>query len=429
MALGRRKTDDRSRGAGEAVAAKPVSPDTNGDGEAPELQSGGPATPGTDVAHSPVPPRARLVAGERAEASDVVTPGIRIAAAWSWRIIVVVAALIIPLWLIAQLREIVIPLLIAVLIASLLVPLVDFLIRHRWPKWAAVALAELGTLAGLGALIWLVVTQVIRGFGDLSAQSVKSYDELKKYLLDSPLQISESQLNDAISQLVQSVQKDSQVLVSGALSVGLTLGHVLAGFLLVLFSTLFLLIDGRGVWNWIVRLFPRRARQAVDGAGHAGWHTLGTFVRVQILVAFIDAVGIGVVALILGIPLAIPIAVLVFLGSFVPVVGAFVTGALAVFIALVYNGPSTALWMLIGVLAVQQLEGHVLQPLIMGNAVKVHPLAVVLAVIAGGTIAGIPGTFFAVPIVATGNVMVKYVASGRWRRNPKPELEDVVPDA
>jgi predicted PurR-regulated permease PerM len=420
MALGRRKSGDGGATTPAAVA---------GDGQATGLSEGGPATPGTDIAHSPASSRTGLVAGETTHADDPVTPGMRIAAAWSWRVIVVVAAFAIPLYLIAQLRELVIPLLVAVLIAALLVPLVDFLVRHRWPRWAAIAVAELGTLVVLGGLIFLVVTQVIRSFADLQKQSVQSYDQFKTFLQNSPLQITQGQLNDYINQTVHSVQQSGGVLVSGALSVGLTLAHVLTGFLLVLFTTLFLLIDGRGVWNWIVRLFPKRARQAVDGAGHAGWLTLGSFVRIQILVAFIDAVGIGIVAFILQIPLALPIAVLVFLGSFIPVVGAVLTGALAVFVALVYNGPGPALIMLGGVLLVQQIEGHVLQPLIMGNAVKVHPLAVVFAVVAGGTIAGIPGTFFAVPIVATLNVMVKYVAQGRWRTNPRPELEDVVPDA
>jgi predicted PurR-regulated permease PerM len=374
-------------------------------------------------------PQAHLVAGELADRQDAVTPGMRIAAAWSWRIIVVAAAFAVVLFVVIQLSEVVIPLLIAVLIASLLVPLVHFLVRHHWPKWLAILVAEVGTLVAVAALIYLVVTQVIRGFDDLRAQSVQSYDQFKDFLKNSPFQVSESQFNDLVNQGLQSLQQDSGVLVSGALSVGLTLTHVLTGFLLVLFSTLFLLIDGRGVWHWVVRLFPKKARPAVDGAGRAGWHTVGAFVRVQILVAFIDAVGIGIVALILQIPLAIPIAVLVFLGSFVPVVGAFVTGFLAVFIALVYNGPVAALIMLGGVLLVQQLEGHVLQPLIMGNAVKVHPLAVVLAVIAGGTLGGLAGTFFAVPVVATLNVMVKYIAQGHWRVNPKPEFEDVVPDA
>lgn len=258
-------------------------------------------------------------------------------------------------------------------------------------------------------------------------QTIRSYDQFRQFLLDSPLHLTQDQLNTYVNSLWGSLQQNSSSVLSGALEGASVAAHVGAGVLLVLFSTLFILIDGKGIWNWIVRIFPRRARPAVDGAGRAGWLTLGNFVRVQILVAFIDAVGIGLGALILGVPLAIPIAVLVFLGSFIPVLGAVVTGTLAVFIALVYNGLWPAVIMLGIVLLVQQIEGHVLQPLIMGTAVKVHPLAVVLGVGAGAILAGIPGTFFAVPTIATANVMVRYIAEGRWRTNPKPTLEDVVP--
>jgi predicted PurR-regulated permease PerM len=227
--------------------------------------------------------------------------------------------------------------------------------------------------------------------------------------------VSQQDFDSYVRNLVDSIQADSGVLVGGALSLGSSLGHILAGLLLTLFAALFILIDGGGIWRWVVHLFPRRARDAIHGAGVSGWNTLQNFVKVQILVAAIDAIGIGVGAAIIGVPLAIPIAVLVFLGSFIPIVGAVVTGALAVFIALVYLGLIPALWMLGVVLLVQQIEGHVLQPLIMGTAVKVHPLAVVLAVGTGGFVGGIPGAFFAVPFVATANSMIKYVASGVWK--------------
>ena len=185
--------------------------------------------------------------------------------------------------------------------------------------------------------------------------------------------------------------------------------------LLAIFATLFILIDGRGIWNWIVGIFPRRARAAVDGAGCAGWATLQNFVKVQILVATIDAIGIGLGAFLLGVPLAVPIAILVFLGSFIPIVGAVVTGALAVFVALVYNGWVIALIMLGIVLLVQQVEGHILQPLIMGTAVKVHPLGVVVAVATGSLLAGIPGALFAVPVAAVLNVMIASSREARGR--------------
>jgi predicted PurR-regulated permease PerM len=347
-----------------------------------------------------------------------IPAGIRLAGAWSWRILAISAALAVFLFVIVQLRLMVIPLLVAVLVSSLLVPIVGFLIRHRWPKALAVAAALLGTLAVLGGLVTLAATQIADGTTGLATRLGDSYASLKELLLASPLHLTEPQINDYVQQAWTAIQADSQVFVSGALSVGSSVGHLLTGVLLTLFSLLFILIDGAGIWGWIVRLFPRRARAAIAGAGEAGWATLGNFSKVQILVASMDAVGIGVGAALLGVPLAIPIGVLVFLGSFIPIVGAVATGAVAVVIALLFNSWPIALAMLGVVLLVQQIEGHVLQPLIMGTAVKVHPLGVVLVVAAGSLLAGIPGALFAVPTAAVLNVMVSYVHHGAWRAAP-----------
>ncbi|WP_431277663.1 AI-2E family transporter [Leifsonia poae] len=358
------------------------------------------------------------------------------AGAWSWRMLVIGAVIAVFIFLVIQLRLIIIPLLIAVLIAALLVPFVELLVRHRWPRWLAIVVAMLAVLVVVGGLLYLAIWQVTREGSALSKQSVTAFNDFRSWLTTGPLGLSESQITDGLNQLFKSLQQDSQIFITGALSLGSTLGHVLTGVLLTLFSTLFILIDGRSIWNWIVRIFPKRARPAVDGAGQAGWTTLRNFVKVQILVASIDALGIGLGAFFLGLPLVIPIAVLVFLGSFIPVVGAVVTGALAVFIALVYNGWVIAVIMLGVVLLVQQIEGHVLQPLIMGTAVKVHPLAVVLAVAAGSLLAGIPGALFAVPFVAVLNVMVHYVSSGVWRNRgpgtydgPQTVIWQTVPQA
>jgi len=371
---------------------------------------------------------------ERGPAADPSVPrGMQIAAAWSWRILLVLGVLAVLIFFIIQLRLLIIPLLVAVVLSALLVPFKNFLVRHKWPKWLAITTAEIGTLVVVAGLIVLVATQVSSGFDDLRQQSINSYNDLKSFLADGPLQISESDFNNYVAQAWDAIQQDSQALVSGAAALGSSVGHVLAGVLLTLFSTLFILIDGERIWSWIVRLFPRKARVATDGAGRAGWRTLQNFVKVQILVASIDAIGISVGAAILGVPLAIPIGVLVFLGSFIPIIGAVVTGAVAVFIALIYNGPVIALIMLGVVLLVQQIEGHVLQPLVMGTAVKVHPLAVVLAVAGGSMVAGIAGAFFAVPVVATVNVMVNYVAGGSWRTPPAglapPPPDDESPSA
>ena len=367
----------------------------------------------------------------RPAADPSVPRGMQIAAAWSWRILVVLGVLAVLIFFIIQLRLLIIPLLVAVVLSALLVPFKNVLVRHRWPRWLAIATAEVGTLVVVAGLIFLVATQVSSGFDDLKQQSINSYNDLKAFLANGPLQISEADFNAYVAQIWSSIQQDSQTLISGAAAVGSSIGHVLTGVLLTLFSTLFILIDGERIWAWIVRLFPRKARVATDGAGKAGWRTLQNFVKVQILVASIDALGIAIGAAILGVPLAIPIGVLVFLGSFIPIIGAVVTGAVAVFIALVYNGWVIALIMLGVVLLVQQIEGHVLQPLVMGTAVKVHPLAVVLAVAGGSMVAGIAGAFFAVPVVATVNVMVNYIAGGSWRTPPAglaPPADSTPPD-
>ncbi|SEN10418.1 MULTISPECIES: AI-2E family transporter [Cryobacterium] len=344
--------------------------------------------------------------------------GIRLAGAWSWRLIVIAAAIAILIFLVIQLRLIVIPLLVAVLVSALLVPLVAFLVRHHWPKGLAVATAMVSTLVLVAGLVTLASTQIAEGTVGLTDRLNRSFDSLKSVLAASPLQLSESEISDYLQQAWTAIQNDSAVFISGALSVGSTLGHLLTGLLLALFSLLFILIDGKAIWGWIVRFFPLRARAAVDGAGIAGWTTLGNFARVQILVASIDAVGIGVGAALLGVPMAIPIGILVFLGSFVPIVGAVATGSVAIVIALIFNNWAVALAMLGVVLLVQQVEGHVLQPLIMGTAVKVHPLAVVLVVAAGALLAGIPGALFAVPIAAVLNAMTSYIAGGTWRSSP-----------
>jgi putative heme transporter len=354
--------------------------------------------------------------------------GVRLAGGWSWRLLLIGAVIAVVIFLIIQLRLILIPLLVAVLLSALLVPFVGFLTAHRWPKGLAIAVAMLGTLIVVAGLLVLVITQIQRGASDIGTHAVDAFDELKAWLLASPLELTEAQINDYIASAWQSLQQDSQVYVSGALSVGSSVGHFAAGLFLTLFSLLFILIDGRGIWTWIVRLFPKNARAAVDGAASAGWITLTNFARVQVLVAAIDAVGIGLGAFLLGVPLAIPIAVLVFLGSFIPIVGAVVTGALAAVVALVYNGPWIALWMIVVVLVVQQIEGHVLQPLIVGSVVKVHPLAVVLVVATGSLLAGIPGALFAVPVAAVMNVMVRYISSGVWKTKP-PVLLPPLPSA
>lgn len=354
----------------------------------------------------------------------------RVAAAWSWRALVVLALIAVVGFLIVQLRYVVIPFFIAVLISALLVPFSSWLQRHRWPKGLAVTASLVVLIGVIGGLVTLVVFQVRSGIPAVREQAVERWEQFREFISQPPFSVSQGDIDSYVDQAFTFLQDDIAVLFSGALSVGSDVGHVLAGALLALFATIFILIDGRIIWNWFVKLFPNKARPAIVGGGEAGWLTLTTFVKVQIFVAFVDAVGIGLGAWILGLfyggfPLVVPIAVLVFLGSFIPIVGAVLTGALAVVVALIFLGPIPAIIMLGIVLLVQQVEGHVLQPFIMGSAVEVHPLAVVLAVATGGFVGGIPGALFAVPIVAVINVVVGYMARGEWRTNPHPRVADV----
>ena len=379
-------------------------------------------------------PAAATPAAEKAAAApaaDAVTPGMRIAAAWSWRILVVAGALALLCFLVVQLRYVAIPFFVGVLLAALLVPFSNWLQRKGWPKWLAVTVNELALISVVAGLITIIVFQVRRGWPSLVEQTIARWGELTAYLAAPPFELQLDDINAYFDALFRAISEDTSALIENALDVASVGGHILAGLVLALFTTLFLLIDGRPIWTWVTRLFPERAQAAVRGAGEAGWITLTTFVKVQIMVAAIDAVGIGLGAFLLGaftgreFPLVIPIAILVFLASFVPVVGAIVSGAMAVFVALVFFGPVEAVVMLGIVILVQQVEGHILQPLLVGAVVKVHPLAVVLAVATGGYVAGIAGALFAVPLVATLNVMVGYIARGEWRTNPHPTVDDV----
>ena len=347
-----------------------------------------------------------------------VSPTMVLAAEWAWRLILVGVALAGLLFILAQLYVLVVPLLISVLLAALASPLNLLLLKIKFPRWLATTTTVVVFLGAVSVLVWLVVNELVRGWESVLARTQIAYGDLVVYLLDSPLQLTEEQLRGWFNELTGALDLDSAWLLSGALSLSSSFGSWLVGFGIVVFGLIFFIHDGSRIWAWIVRLMPRASRPAIYGSAHAGWGTLLSFSRIQVVVALINAVGIGLGALILGLPLIAPIAVAVFLGSFVPFIGATVTGGFAVLVALVFDGPSTALIMLIIVIAVQQIEGQLIQPLIMGAAVRVHPLGVVVAITAGGYLAGIPGVLFAVPLVAFANVVISYIAAGKWRTDP-----------
>jgi len=327
------------------------------------------------------------------------------AAGWSWRLLTIFGLIAVIVFIIIQLKVIVIPFLVSLLVAALLFPVVNKLRKKGVKNGLAVAISLLLLVTVVSGLVFVVVKQFTGAYPELSARAQTSFEGLQGFLAAEPFNIAPNDLQKYFDDFVVTLQ-NSDFLTAGLVSsVGSTAGHVFAGVFLTIFAILFLLLDGKNIWQWFVRLLPRSSRQKFDEAGVVGWKTLTSFVKSQIAVAGVDAIGIGLGALILQVPLAIPIAVVVFLGSFIPVVGAVFTGAIAVIIALVFNGWFVAAIMLGVVLLVQLLEGHVLQPFLIGKAVKVHPLAIVFAVAVGSLLAGIPGALFAVPIVAVANVM------------------------
>ena len=347
-----------------------------------------------------------------------VPVGLERATAWSWRFLVIAGAAAVGVFVVIQLSFLVVPLLVAVLLAALAAPLFIGLRVLKFPRWLATLTTVVAFIGVVTGLVWLVVGELVQGWGSLRDRTILAYDDFVIFLLASPLEVSEAQLNGWFQSFIVEADIDSTWVVSGALSVSSSVGSWLVGAGIAIFALIFFIHDGERIWGYLTTWFPKAARPAVLGSGLAGWNTLLSYVKVQVFVAFVDALGIGLGAFFLGLPLVAPIAIAVFLGAFVPIVGGTVAGALAVLVALVYEGPVSALIMLIIVLGVQQIEGQILQPLVMGAAVKIHPLAVVLAVAGGGYLAGLPGVLFAVPVVAFVNVVVSYLAHASWRSDP-----------
>ncbi|WIE81141.1 AI-2E family transporter [Curtobacterium sp. MCSS17_016] len=352
--------------------------------------------------------------------TDPIPRGIRIGAAFSWRFLVIVAALAVVAATVVHLAEIIIPFLIGLMLSALLVPLSNGLQRRGWPKWVAILGTWLVALSTLGALGLLVAMQIRLDLPRLETQVEHTIASAKQLFNSHPFGLTPDQLTDYVSDGAAYLREHASTFGEGFAHAGTGVIHAAEGLFIVIFTTLFALIDGRNIWQWVTRLFPRAARDRITAAGDAGWTTLTAFIRIQVVVAATDGIGVGIGAAILGVPLAVPIAVIVFLGAFVPVIGAIIGGIVAVGIALVFHGWVTALLMLGVVIVVQQLESHVFHPLLTGTAVKVHPLGIVLGVTAGSAIAGIVGALFAVPLIATANAMIH--AANNYGKQPADEV-------
>ncbi|CAL9517657.1 AI-2E family transporter [Streptomyces sp. enrichment culture] len=414
--MGRRLEERRAQAEAEAETDAPLGvPPAGALPGKPSPASPGPADASGAVPADtgpgivPAPPAYAPAVAARPDPAAAVPWGMRVAAEAGWRLLVLAGTLWVVMKIISAVQLVVLAFVAALLITALLQPTVSRLKGLGLPRGLATALTAVTGFVIMGLVGWFVVWQVMDNLGNVSARVRDGIEELKRWALDSPFHVTESQINEIAENLSDTIGTNTEEITSAGLTGVTVMVEVMTGILLAMFSTLFLLYDGKKVWQWFLKLVPAQARPGVAGAGPRAWRTLTAYVRGTVIVALIDAIFIGLGIYFLDVPLAVPLGVFIFLFAFIPLVGAVISGALAVVVALVTNGVFTALMVLLVVLAVQQIEGHVLQPFILGRAVRVHPLAVVLAVASGGLVAGIGGAVVAVPLVAVTNTVVGFL--------------------
>jgi len=331
-------------------------------------------------------------------------------ATWCLRLLLMIAALVVIGYVIGKLWVVVLPVFLGLLLASILWPVAQML-RKVMPDSLASLLtlvASVAILVGLGA----VLVPVVAGQGDELVDSVvRGLDDLKELVAGPPFNLGEEQIGNLIDQGISQLQQNAQT-ISGSVLTGVTaVGSAMLNALLALVLCFFFLKDGPKFLPWVAGWVGPKAAPHVVEVSRRSWSTLSGFIKAQATVGLVDAVGIGVGLAVLGVPLALPLAVLVFFGAFIPIVGAFVAGALAALVALVANGPTTALIVVILIVVVQQVEGNVLQPILVGRSLQLHAALVILAVTAGSSLAGIAGAFLAVPVFAVGTTILRYARS------------------
>ncbi|WP_309071969.1 AI-2E family transporter [Arthrobacter sp.] len=330
--------------------------------------------------------------------------------------LLLLTVLVVSIYGLIQIRLVVIPLLLALILAAAISPLVNMLRRKGWPSAAATAFSFFLLLAVLGGVVTAIVFAVRSQLDELVASASEGFDQIYDFIRTGPLPIDESQIEDARQALIDFAT--SATVGSTALSGITAAGEFLAGAVLLLVILFFFLKDGDRIWAFLLRPFRGERLHKAQRVGFRSLEVLGGYVRGTAIIALVDSVFIGIALLILGVPLALPLAVIVFVGSFVPLVGATAAGALAALVALVANGPFVALMVILAVVVVNQLEGNFLQPVVMGRSLSIHPLVILLALTAGTILAGIVGAILSVPVAA-----VAWAAIKVWTGEDEPDAD------
>jgi predicted PurR-regulated permease PerM len=342
-------------------------------------------------------------------ADDPVPRWLRSSAAIAWRLLAVAAAIALSAYALAYLRVVVLPVIVALLVSTVLRPPTRWLTRHRFSDAAAAAMVLLTAIALLAVALMMAGAAIGRQFSDLADSVQAGIHEAGDALSQPPFNLSQGDIEQRIDTAINQLSDSSGALTGGVLHGAVVVGELLTGLIITLLLLFFFLKDGPGLWRWVVNTFGGRQATRLDQLARRSYTALTGYVRGLFLVGAADAAMIGAGLAIIGIPLVVPLMLLTFLAAFVPLIGAFTAGLAAVLIALVSGGVAEALLVLALVIAVQQIEGHLLYPLIMGRTVHVHPIAVILALATGGILAGIIGVFISVPVITVAATALAYL--------------------
>jgi predicted PurR-regulated permease PerM len=338
--------------------------------------------------------------------TDEVSWGFQVTAAWALRFLIVMAALFVLLVMLNSVSLVTITVIVAIMICALLQPLVVLLMRYRVPRTLAAILVFVLGMTTLVASAWFVVQQVSANSSALGSQLLDAVATIRHWLVKGPARMSEHQVSQLVNDLTNTISQNRAGLAQGAFATANSALLVISGAVFCLFATLFLLTDDGDIFRWVVQLFPQESQAKVAHAGNVAWRTLIAYMRSTVLLALINSFTMVVIMLIAGMPLVVPLGVLLFLGSLIPLLGMLVAGVVVVLVALVTKSVFMALVMAIALVLTVQLEGNLLNPLIMGKAVNIHPLGILMAVTAGTILGGIFGAFIAVPLSAIVNNVV-----------------------
>lgn len=353
----------------------------------------------------------------------VIGEGIYALARWSAGLIVIAAAAVVIGFVVGRLWVVVLPTLLALIVSTLVWPPARWLRSKGWPPAAAAITVVLIALAALGLIVGFITPPVVDQIGDIANSASDGLTQVQDYVTGPPLNLSEEQISALRGVITDRIQNSATAIAAGLLTGVSTLTSFVVAVVVVLFLTFFFLKDGPRLLPWLRRTLGEEAGTHLDAVLLRAWGSLGAFIRSQAVVGAVDGLLIGVGLAILGVPLALPLAVITFFGGFIPIIGAVIAGSLAFLIALVTKGFGTAVIVLGIVVLVQQIEGNVMQPLLQGKSLRLHQGVILLSVTAGGTLFGITGAFFAVPAVAVGAEVLRYLGEQIDARRTRALIE------